>query len=115
MSARYSPWHKVVNEGFRAMFFVGLDQDPDTACNVDVEIVLPDGSRWAATLITIAEIRRLMTTWRDRDRGPAFGGRYFWCPDALIVREPGVANMAGVIAMLLRAPDFTDMFRRLPD
>ncbi len=58
-----------------------------------------DGSRWRATVFTLAEVERLMERWSRTDE--ALGGRYFWCSDGLIVRDPGIDNMALVLAGLL--------------
>lgn len=112
MRALDPPWYQMDGQAFQACFFVGLDQDPDTACNVDVEVVLRDGSRWAATLVTVAEVDRLMAKWYGT--GQASGGSYFWCPDTLVVRDPGITSMTGVIASLVHTPDFPDIFRHLP-
>ena len=96
------PWYRVVDERFRACFVVGLEQDVDAVCDVDVEVVLPDESRWTATFVTVAEVDRLM------------GRRaYFWCPDAVVVRDAGVDGMVGVLAGLVGTDDFAEIFRRL--
>ena len=98
------PWYLVTEDDFEACFVVGLEQDPDAACNVDVEVVLSDGSRWGATLVTLAEVHRMMAR-----------SAYFWCPETVIVRDPGVAGMTAVITGLLRKDDLRHVFRRLPD
>jgi hypothetical protein len=41
------------------------------------------------------------------------GGRYFWCSDGLIVREPGIESMTQVIAGLLDSGEFSQILRRL--
>jgi hypothetical protein len=67
---------------------------------VDVEVRLTaDGSRWGATVFTIAEVERVMESWSRS--GEAMGGRYFWCSDGLIVREPGIGSMTDVFVGLL--------------
>lgn len=82
-------------------------------CNVDVEVRLPDGSRWSATVFTLAEVDRLMKSWAGS--GEALGGRYFWCSDGLIVRAPGIESMSGVIAGLLDSGEFSQFLQRLDD
>ena len=47
--------------------------------------------------------------------GEALGGRYFWCSDGLIVRDPGIDNMTQVLAGLLDEGDFTQVLQRLDD
>ncbi|MFJ9606141.1 hypothetical protein ACIRS1_07245 [Kitasatospora sp. NPDC101176] len=83
-------------------------------CNVDVEVrPTADGSRWSATVFTPAEVERIMHGWSRT--GEALGGRYFWCSDGLIVRDPGVDNMTQVPADLLDDGDFTQVLQRLDD
>lgn len=54
-----------------------------------------------------------MQTWSRTDE--VLGGRYFWCSDGLIVRDPGIANMFQVLAGLLDSGDFTHVLQRLDD
>ncbi len=82
-------------------------------CNVDVEVRLMDGSRWSATVFTLAEVDRLMKSWAAS--GEALDGRYFWCSDGLIVRDPGIESMSGVIAGLLDSGEFSQVLQRLDD
>ncbi|MFF7183455.1 hypothetical protein [Streptomyces sp. NPDC008121] len=86
----------------------------DAVCNVDVEVRLTaDGSRWSATVFTLAEVERLMKRWSQT--GSELGGRYFWCSDGLIVRDPGIESMTQVLVGLLDAGDFTQVLQRLDD
>jgi hypothetical protein len=62
----------------------------DEVCNVDVEVRLPDGSRWSATIFTVAEVERLTARWSST--GKVLNGRYFRCSDCLIVKESGVTR-----------------------
>ncbi|MET8956354.1 hypothetical protein [Streptomyces sp. NPDC004533] len=98
-------------EGFDALFLPGPDEALDEGCNVDVEVRLPDGSRWSATIFTLAEVDRLMKRWEET--GEAADGRCFWCSDGLIVRSPGVQGMVTVIAELLGSGEFDGAFHRL--
>ncbi|NEE26312.1 hypothetical protein G3M53_12665, partial [Streptomyces sp. SID7982] len=72
---------------------------------------LKDGSRWTATVFTVAEVERLMRLWEGTDE--ALGGRYFWVSDGLIVRDPGIDSMTDVIAGLIENDEFTDVFQRV--
>lgn len=47
-------------EGFEALFMPSDGEDLDEVCNLDVFVALKDGSRWTATVFTVAEIERLM-------------------------------------------------------
>jgi hypothetical protein len=41
------------------------------------------------------------------------GGRYFWCSDGLMVRNPGIGSLTQVLAGLLETGDFTQVLQRL--
>ncbi|MBC2875446.1 MULTISPECIES: hypothetical protein [Streptomyces] len=108
------PWYRVRTERFEASFLPDADEDLDAVSNVDVEVRLTsDGSRWSATVFTLAEVERLMARWSRT--GEALGGRYFWCSDGLIVRDPGVDDITQVLAGLLDTGAFTRVLQRLDD
>lgn len=107
------PWYRVRTDRYVASFLPGAGEDLDAVCNVDAEVRLTDGSRWSATVFTVAEVERLMERWAQT--GEAAGGRYFWCSDSLIVREPGIANMTEAISGVLDEGDFERIFQRLED
>lgn len=108
-----APWYRVRTEAFEASFLPSPDEDLDSVCNVDVFVDLQDGSRWTATVFTVAEVERLMEVWAES--GEALGGRYFWVSDGLIVRDPGVNSMSQVIAGLIETDEFSTVFQRLED
>jgi hypothetical protein len=60
--------------------------DDGTVTNADVELTDSNGQRWSATVMTLAEVDRLMTAWESS--GECLGGAFFRVPDLLIVREP---------------------------
>jgi hypothetical protein len=107
------PYYRVRAAGFEALFLPRPDELLDEVCNVDVEVHLPDGSRWSATVLTLAEVDQLMRRWEGT--GEAAAGRCFWCSDGLIVRDPGVQGMVDVIAELLVSEEFDGPFHRLSD
>jgi len=107
------PWYRVRTDRFEASFLPDAGADLDAVCNVDVRVRLPDGSSWSATVFTVAEVQRLMEKWAQT--GEVLGGRYFWCSDGLIVRDPGVDNMTQVISGLLDKGDFDQILQRLDD
>ncbi|GGK28958.1 hypothetical protein GCM10011583_71140 [Streptomyces camponoticapitis] len=43
----------------------------------------------------------------------ASGGRYFWVSDGLVVRDPGIDSMTGVIAGLIENGEFSEIFQRV--
>ncbi|MEU6356935.1 hypothetical protein ABZ896_47845 [Streptomyces sp. NPDC047072] len=108
------PWYRVRTGRFVASFLPDADEELDDVCNVDVFVQLTaDGSRWSATVFTLAEVQRLME--KGERTGEDLDGRYFWCSDGLIVRDPGVDNMTQVITGLLDSGDFPCILQRLRD
>ncbi|WP_395361953.1 hypothetical protein ACHGLA_19955 [Streptomyces sp. YH02] len=107
------PGYRVRMEDFQASFLPSDGEDLDEVCNVDVFVTLKDGSRWTATVFTVAEVERLMKLWAETDE--ALGGRYFWVSDGLIVRDPGIDNMTDVIAGLIENGEFSEIFQRVID
>ncbi|MEU1423617.1 hypothetical protein [Kitasatospora sp. NPDC005751] len=107
------PYYRARRDGFEALFLPSPDEVLDEVCNVDVEVHLPDGSRWSATIFTLPEVDRLMR--KREETGEAAGGRCFWCLDGLIVQDPGIQGMVGVITKLLASGDFDGAFHRLSD
>ncbi|MFE0458930.1 hypothetical protein ACFW1A_06665 [Kitasatospora sp. NPDC058965] len=108
------PWYRVHTDQFVASFLPSSGEPLDSVCNVDVEVRLTaDGSRWSATVFTLAEVERAMDKWRRT--GEALGGRYFWCSDGLIVRDPGIDSMTAVLAGLLDNGEFAQVLQRLDD
>ncbi|MFF2554746.1 hypothetical protein ACFVUS_27345 [Nocardia sp. NPDC058058] len=85
----------VQTTSFDVTFIIGANENPELLENVDIEVRLPDGSRWSATMFTVAEVQRLLTRWSET--GECMGGSYFWCSDGVIVRDPGVKAMTGVL------------------
>ncbi|MFQ6144596.1 hypothetical protein ACLMNJ_16195 [Streptomyces seoulensis] len=106
------PWYRVSMENFQASFLPS-GEDLDEVCNVDVFVTLKYGSCWTATVFTVVEVERLMRLWAGTDE--ARGGRYFWVSDGLIVGDPGIDSMTGVIAGLIENGEFSEIFQRVID
>jgi hypothetical protein len=106
-------FYRMSTDALEVLFVLDDGEDLESVCNVDVFVNLPDGSRWSATVFTLVEVDRLMKRWADSEE--ALGGRYFWCSDGLIVREPGVSAMFEVIAGLLTSRDLHAVLQRLND
>ncbi|GGY61615.1 hypothetical protein GCM10010326_65560 [Streptomyces xanthochromogenes] len=106
-------WYRVSTDAFEASFLPSPDEELDSVCNVEVLVKLKDGSRWSATVFTLAEVERPMKTWAGS--GEALEGRYFWASDGLIVRDPGIDSMADVIAGLIEEEDFRAVLQRRAD
>jgi hypothetical protein len=105
------PWYRVRTEYFEAAYLPDAGEDPEAVDNVDVFVDLPDGSRWSATIITLDQVAAIMA--RHAESGEAQGGRYFWCSDGLIVRDPGIRSMTRVLVGLIESADFTHILHRL--
>ncbi|MFI7117381.1 hypothetical protein [Amycolatopsis sp. NPDC049868] len=88
-------FYRIRTTSFDVHYIIGDREDPEQAENIDVEVRLPDGSRWSATMFTVAEVERLMEQWAQT--GECGGGSYFGCSDGVIVREPGVSFMTEVL------------------
>ncbi|GAA4424353.1 hypothetical protein ACFQV2_27985 [Actinokineospora soli] len=85
------PLYRVEDEQFSALFMLGSDDDPDTVDNLDAELILPDGTRWSATFMTLRAIERVMGRWKGT--GECANGAYFQCPDLLIIPQGGIVAM----------------------
>ncbi|MFF2810739.1 hypothetical protein ACFVT2_26905 [Streptomyces sp. NPDC058000] len=107
------PWYRVRTEQFEAAFLPDADENLEAVDNVDVEVRLRDGSRWSATMFTVAQVEVLMKRWAAS--GEALGGRYFWCSHGLIVRDAGISNMTQVLTGLIENGDVTQVLHRLDD
>lgn len=105
------PWYRVRTDAFEAAFLPDISEALDAVDNIDVEVRLTDGSRWSATVVTIAQVERLMKKWAMT--GEALGGRYFSCADGLIVRDAGISAMTELIAGLLDSGELTQVLQRL--
>ncbi|KUH35642.1 MULTISPECIES: hypothetical protein [Streptomyces] len=106
-----APWYRVRTESFQASFLPSDGEDLAEVCHIDVFVTLTDGSRWTATVFTVAEVEHLMNLWAGTDE--ALEGRYFWVSDGLIVRDPGIDNMTDVIAGLIENGEFPEIFQRV--
>jgi hypothetical protein len=94
-----------------AVFLLGAEDDPETVENVDVEVTDAGGDRWSATVMTQAEIGRIMDRWAASGEG--LGGRYFQCDDLLIVSRPGLPNMTDILGHLLASGEFREVLHPL--
>ncbi|WP_231921352.1 hypothetical protein [Micromonospora auratinigra] len=104
----------VTEPTFVARFLLNPDTDTqDSVANVDAFVDLPDGSRWALTIFTVDEVRRLLARWKKS--GEAANGSYFWAVDQLIVPEPGVSAMTTAIRELVRSGEIGSVGVRCED
>jgi hypothetical protein len=107
------PWYRVRTEHFDAAFLPNAAEDLDSVDNVDVFVELPDGTRWSATVITLAQVETIMKRWATT--GEALSGSYFWCSDGLIVRDSGINSMTEVLLGLVETGEFTQILQRIDE
>jgi hypothetical protein len=92
----------VEEPAFVARFVLDCETDTEKrAANVDALVDLPDGSRWALTVLTVDEVRRLLAEWKET--GEVANGSYFWAVDKVIVAEPGLTAITSAIRELVRS------------
>lgn len=85
------PLRRVDGRQFSAIFMLGAEDDEETVENVDAELILPDGTRWSATFMTLRAIEEVMNRWKET--GECSSGAYFCCADLVIIPEGGLAVM----------------------
>ncbi|MFJ5924743.1 DUF4279 domain-containing protein [Kitasatospora sp. NPDC092948] len=105
------PFYRVRNDAFEIRFLPDPYEHPDYVYNIDAEVLLPDGSRWSTTFLTIDEVDRLMNRWDGT--GEVLGSRHFSCSDGLIVRSPGIAGMVEAIVRLLETGELQHTLKQL--
>lgn len=76
--------------------------------NIDVWVFTEDGSRYSATFFTLKNIETLMERWRESEE--CAEGTYFWCVDAIIVREISEEVIRRTIDDLFASGDFYGAF-----
>lgn len=96
-----------------ALFMIALDQESEEASNLDLVLTLEDGSRWSATVLTLAEVSSIWKRWEKT--GECYGGRYFNCPDLLLVRESGIDSICEVLEDILATGGPEGVLVRLED
>lgn len=106
-----NPLTRVRLNGADAVFMLGSDDDANTVENVDVEVVVDDGSRWSATLVTLAEIGRLMSRWKAT--GECLHGAYFQCADLVVVEQGGIAAATELLRQLVDSGQIRDVLVRV--
>ncbi|XCM29123.1 hypothetical protein ABXI76_06740 [Streptomyces parvus] len=99
-------YHVVTESSFTALFLLGADDIPETVEDADAQLLLPDGSRWSATFMTLGAIETVMIRWRET--GEYGSGSFFACSDLVIIPEGGVAAMVDAFhTILAEGPQFT--------
>jgi hypothetical protein len=84
---------------------------PQLAENVDVEVVLQNQTRWAATVFTPDGIERLLM--RYAETGECLDGRYVWAKNMIIARDLSDETLEDVVADLIASGEFRQAFEQL--
>ncbi|MBY0456347.1 MAG: hypothetical protein K2V38_03310 [Gemmataceae bacterium] len=79
--------------------------------NVDVEVTLDHGAKYAATYFTLQNIHNLME--RYTTTGECANGLYFWSSYILIVRELTHEAIMSSVADLIESGDIEYAFERV--
>ncbi|MDX3105601.1 hypothetical protein [Nonomuraea angiospora] len=79
---------------------------PETADQADATITLSDGTRRSATFMTLGVVSKIMDRWRDT--GECLSGRYFWCSDLVVIREPGFDSMIAAVQDVIATGEIDD-------
>lgn len=101
---------EITGPGFRIRIPHPLPSDEEEDGNVDVLVHLDDGSHYAGTLYSVANVRVLMD--RFRVSGECAAGRYFFDPTMVIVRDLKVDTIHAVIEDLIRSDELAKAFVR---
>jgi hypothetical protein len=106
------PYTRVQLDGAVAFFLLGPDDNPATVESVDVNLLVDGDGEWTATMLTIAEVQRLMRVWRTT--GECLGGRFFQCRDLVLIDEPGLTQVVEILGELVRSGEYRDVLVQVP-
>jgi hypothetical protein len=70
-------------------------EDPDTIENTDGFIDLDDGTTRSFTVLTLAEVDRLMRKWEQS--GESHSGAHLRVPDLVVLRRGGLASIVAAL------------------
>jgi hypothetical protein len=97
------------DEGYRLS--TGSTEHPDLpGGGTNVEVRLPDGSRWGATLYTPEDVRAILEDWRRAD---GRSGLYFWAPGVILIRDLDHDSIVALVDDLMSEGEFEKAFVRL--
>ncbi|MEU6074293.1 hypothetical protein [Micromonospora sp. NPDC047074] len=99
------------HEDSEIIIMLGGDDDVEVLDDVDVEVILGDGSRWSATFLSIDAIQRLMVRWKVT--GECLNGAFFQCRDLVIVEQRGLAAMIDLAGRLIDTGELQYTFMRI--
>ncbi len=92
---------------------VGPEEWDTTDDNIDVEVRLADGARFAATFFTLANLATLFA--KNRETGECSGGTYLWAAQMILVVNLEPATLCETVRGLLRGGEFEAAFVHVSD
>ncbi len=98
--------------GYTLLVFGGARGPDRSDENVSVEVRLPDGSGWCATLYTPESVRAILDDWRRKDER---SGLYFWAPGVLIIRGLAHEGIIALVEDLMAEDELEQAFVRIED
>ena len=98
--------------GYTLLVFGGARGPDRSDENVSVEVRLPDGSGWCATLYTPESVRAILDDWRRKDER---SGLYFWAPGVIIVRGLAHDGIVALVEDLMAEDELDQAFVRIGD
>lgn len=105
-------FYRIGKPGFEMLIPRWEGDAPETADQADATITLSDGTRRSATFMTLGVVSKIMDRWRDT--GECLSGRYFWCSDLVIIREPGFDSMIAAVQDMIATGEIDDACGVLP-
>lgn len=86
-------FYRIPSDGMTIELLLEEDEQPDQVCNTDGWVIVHGEGCWAFTLLTLAELNRLMAAEETS---------YFACRDLVLTQEPGADAVKSAIEDLVR-------------
>ncbi len=109
---RRDPVRCIERPGYTLLVFGEARRTDRSDENVSVEVRLPDGSGWCATLYTPESVRAILDDWRRKDER---SGLYFWAPGVLIIRGLAHEGIIALVEDLMAEDELEQAFVRIED
>ncbi|MFC4063002.1 hypothetical protein ACFOWE_32380 [Planomonospora corallina] len=106
------PFYRVSEPGFEMLIPRWEGHGPESVEEADATIVLPDGTHRYATFMTLDVVGRVLDRWKST--GENLNGRYFWCSDLIIIREPGFTSMVDAVRDMITTGEIDSACSMLP-
>ncbi|GAB3947907.1 hypothetical protein GCM10029976_078050 [Kribbella albertanoniae] len=104
------PYHVFTDPAFVLRLLLDPGEPLDQVCNIDAFLEVPGKGTWAATILTVDEVRRLLDRRRTTGEGSYFAG-----VDDLIVREPGLDSIVAAVRDLVKDGSYESVLVKCDD